>query len=385
VISTPPVQIEPEGLDFPQHGDPPDFQGDRAMRRSTGRILWAGALLLAALPAGGVETFTVGGVDPIDRARGPIAEAVSLGGSLLRPRALTPNPDGSIFFELSDGSYELFGQVNSGLGEYGGLVNVGQAGGTVDLPSICFFNDGNVVNGFVFGLTFYRVSGGVPGSEIESYVVSLDEPLSPNFSCGTVALPEPVEVPSRFFLAVSWDRDIFPDVRIPLDTDGPQETVYVRIAGETDWVEGSPAFGEDIRGLALSGLWFPAGQGGDTSPCVDDLGSGVICVLGGRFEMTVTWRNPNAGSAVEPVNLLRFSDAAAEGYFVNSANVELLAKMLDGCALNSQFWVFLGGVTDQNVTVVIRDTETGLVRQYENPAGSPYQTVADTSAFATCP
>jgi hypothetical protein len=46
--------------------------------------------------------------------------------------------------------------------------------------------------------------------------------------------------------------------------------------------------------------------------------------------------------------------------------------------------VFAGGLTDVEVTLTVRDSETGKVTSYHNPQGTPYQPVQDTSAFATC-
>ncbi len=131
--------------------------------------------------------------------------------------------------------------------------------------------------------------------------------------------------------------------------------------------------------------WLSPSSGGGTQPGQENLASGTICLSSGRFEMKVNWTNPNAGNALQGVKLIRFSDTAVQGYFSNPSNAELLAKMLNGCSLNRRHWVFVGGVTDQNVIVDVRDAQNGATKRYQNPRGTAFQTVADTQAFATCP
>ena len=72
-------------------------------------------------------------------------------------------------------------------------------------------------------------------------------------------------------------------------------------------------------------------------------------------------------------------------WFFNSANVEMVIKVLNGCVLNSRYWTFAGGLTDVNVTMIVTDTQTGTVKTYVNPQGTAFQPIQDTSAFATCP
>jgi hypothetical protein len=78
--------------------------------------------------------------------------------------------------------------------------------------------------------------------------------------------------------------------------------------------------------------------------------------------------------------------ASDTGYFMffDSANVEVLVKVLNGCGLNSRYWTFAGGLTDVNVILTVTDTQTGAVRTYTNPQGTPFQPIQDTNAFATC-
>jgi hypothetical protein len=74
------------------------------------------------------------------------------------------------------------------------------------------------------------------------------------------------------------------------------------------------------------------------------------------------------------------------GYFTffDSANVEVLVKVLNGCGLNSRYWIFAAGLTDVNVILTVTDTQTGSVQTYTNPQGTPFQPIQDTNAFATC-
>jgi hypothetical protein len=71
-------------------------------------------------------------------------------------------------------------------------------------------------------------------------------------------------------------------------------------------------------------------------------------------------------------------------WFFTPNNVEMVLKAVDGCAFNSSFWVFAGGLTNVNVVTTVTDTQTGVVRSYVNPQGVPFQPLQDTSAFA-CP
>ncbi|HZI67057.1 MAG TPA: hypothetical protein VFF17_10880 [Thermoanaerobaculia bacterium] len=75
------------------------------------------------------------------------------------------------------------------------------------------------------------------------------------------------------------------------------------------------------------------------------------------------------------------------GYFsfFDASNVEILVKTLNGCGLNSRYWVFGAGLTDVEVTLRVTDTYSGVVKTYDNSRGTAFQPIQDTSAFATCP
>jgi hypothetical protein len=110
----------------------------------------------------------------------------------------------------------------------------------------------------------------------------------------------------------------------------------------------------------------------DTSLCLDD----------GRFRATASWKKADgttgSGQAV-PIT----SDT---GYFwfFDASNIELVAKVLDACGVNGRFWVFLGGLTNLEVTVTVTDTRSNAARTYVSAAGAPFPPTQDTSALP-CP
>jgi hypothetical protein len=71
--------------------------------------------------------------------------------------------------------------------------------------------------------------------------------------------------------------------------------------------------------------------------------------------------------------------------FFDPANVEVVLKVLDGCALNARWWVFAAGLTDVAVAVTVSHMPSGETRTYLNAAGQPFAPVQDTAAFARCP
>lgn len=78
------------------------------------------------------------------------------------------------------------------------------------------------------------------------------------------------------------------------------------------------------------------------------------------------------------------SDQSGYFWFFESTNVEIVVKVLDGCAINDHFWVFASGLTNVEVGITVTDTETEATKQYGSPFGTPFPPIQDGAAFA-CP
>jgi hypothetical protein len=108
-----------------------------------------------------------------------------------------------------------------------------------------------------------------------------------------------------------------------------------------------------------------------------------LCLENGRFTVTAHFDAGSGNSADAQVVPL----TADTGYlwFFDSANVEVVAKVVNGCPVNGNYWLFAGGLTDVNVKLTVTDNSTGATKTYTNPANTPFQPIQDTSAFSTCP
>jgi hypothetical protein len=111
-------------------------------------------------------------------------------------------------------------------------------------------------------------------------------------------------------------------------------------------------------------------------------GPTTLCLNGSRFQVTTEWSTPGGQSGAGQALALTADTGAF--WFFGSSNIEVLVKVLNGCSLNSRYWTFAGGLTDVHVILTVIDTQTGAVRSYVNPQGSPFQPIQDTNAFATC-
>ncbi|HEX7184142.1 MAG TPA: CSLREA domain-containing protein, partial [Thermoanaerobaculia bacterium] len=154
-------------------------------------------------------------------------------------------------------------------------------------------------------------------------------------------------------------------------------------------LDNSPAIneGNDCEDADQRGVERPEGAACDigaverSSLCVT--GGPTLCLNNDRFRITVQWRTrqgqTGSGQAVA------LTDESGYFYFFDRENVELTFKVLNGCASNNRYWVFLSGLTNVQVTVTVTDTRSGQTRTYTNPLGTAFQPVLDTRAFATCP
>lgn len=117
------------------------------------------------------------------------------------------------------------------------------------------------------------------------------------------------------------------------------------------------------------------------APCAP--GATELCLLGNRFQVTVEWQTAQGQSGAGQA--LPLTATTGLFWFFAPANLDLVVKVVDGCALNGRTWVFAGGLTDVQVVLQVLDTTTGTVRTYRNPLHTPYQPIQDTAAFASCP
>lgn len=122
----------------------------------------------------------------------------------------------------------------------------------------------------------------------------------------------------------------------------------------------------------------------DDSPCFED--GTTLCLANDRFEVRATFDPPNDEDELfEPAQAVALTDDTGYFWFFAATNVEVVTKVLNACPVNERIWVFAGGLTNVAVEIVVRDTQTGLVRIYDNPQSTPFQPIQDTGAFATCP
>ncbi|MFY9825526.1 MAG: hypothetical protein WAM82_29400 [Thermoanaerobaculia bacterium] len=157
-------------------------------------------------------------------------------------------------------------------------------------------------------------------------------------------------------LGVSWDEDVQPGF------------------SHNTWPTGSMAAGFQF----LVSHPRPAAS---ASGCT--AGVTALCLNNGRFRVEVAWDANGTSGSGQTV-----PGAAADSglfWFFNAANWELMVKVLDGCALNGNYWVYSAATTDVHYVLTVTDTLTSQVKRYENPAGKAAAAITDSSAFPTCP
>lgn len=146
--------------------------------------------------------------------------------------------------------------------------------------------------------------------------------------------------------------------------------------------ESNGSDGEDQSGSSIRGQRFSLSTSGGTEACIG--GQNALCLQGGRFEVTVDWRNFQGEDGQAQV-VPGASDDSGLLWFFNPDNWEMLVKVLDGCPLNNRYWVFAAATTNVEYNLVVRDTFTGETVSYHNNLGVASPAITDSGAFDTCP
>jgi len=72
-------------------------------------------------------------------------------------------------------------------------------------------------------------------------------------------------------------------------------------------------------------------------------------------------------------------------WFFNPNNPELFLKVLNACGPFDQYWVFVAGLTNVEVTIKVTDLVGNRVKMIHNPQGQTMASTIDTSTFDVCP
>jgi len=177
--------------------------------------------------------------------------------------------------------------------------------------------------------------------------------------------------------------------------DGTQLALGSHTSPSTDagWL--AHAFAANLpagtNSVRLSLLVTKTQAGGELIGRFDDIFFGKACVASAtqlcldsqRFGVSTTWTTPNSQTGAGVATA--FTGEAGYFWFFAPGNVEIVVKEIDACTYNGRRWIFLSGLTDVAVHVVVTDFETNQVKVYSNPQGHSFTPVLDSSAFATCP
>jgi CSLREA domain-containing protein len=324
-----------------------------------------------------------------------------LASTLLEDSALVENEGvGAAVHSQGSGGFTALNTTWSGnrsSGDAAALVSAGGASSTTTLTHVTV--TGNVSPGFGFPILIYtptakvrnslvagnRTSGGAPALDCDDAAHSQGGNLwGRHGTCDAGALPA----------SDVWGNDTVLDPELaPLADNGGTTPTHRLLAGSPaiDHALGAFCPGADQRGRARltdgDGDGVAACDAGayevpaPAAPCVAD--GATLCLQGGRFRVTLTWRAGATSGVGHPVP--GASTDSGLLWFFAPANWEFLVKVLDGCALGGHWWVFAAATTDVEYTLRVEDTTTGIVREYANPAGRLAAAVGDTEAFAACP
>ena len=97
----------------------------------------------------------------------------------------------------------------------------------------------------------------------------------------------------------------------------------------------------------------------------------------GDSDSVLQWSEEGGNGSGRPVQVTRDT-----GYFwfFDSANIELVLKVLDARAINDAFWIYFGALSNVEYEITVRDTITGAAKLYRNPPGN-FASVGDTEGL----
>ena len=152
--------------------------------------------------------------------------------------------------------------------------------------------------------------------------------------------------------------------------------------GAYETIGTSPPLDVPVRGT----MGIQIDQEDLTTACVKS--DTVLCIENGpgdaRFQLTVDFNHAGSnGTGQASLQTLGIAHGGSFWFF-GQDNPEILVKVLNGCARNNKFWVFITAGTNVGFNVHVKDTVASATKDYTNTDGVAAVPVQDTGAFP-CP
>ena len=169
----------------------------------------------------------------------------------------------------------------------------------------------------------------------------------------------------------------------------PEGGAWASTNGGSTWTDTSLPTSSAVR-LALStsgkllyaatsiGVYALAVPGGQPGACAPD--GATLCLDAARFRVRASWTKPDGTSGQG--HAVSLTGDTGYFWFFDSANVETVVKVLEGCTTNGHRWVFASGLTNVLVNLTVTDVVSGTTNTYTNPQGTAFVPIQDTSAFS---
>ncbi|HXO21441.1 MAG TPA: hypothetical protein VOA87_16125 [Thermoanaerobaculia bacterium] len=142
------------------------------------------------------------------------------------------------------------------------------------------------------------------------------------------------------------------------DTRTGSVKTYGNTAGDCGGIDQS-AFAASTAGASVA-LKRTAAASGSCRP-----GKNTLCLLQGRFAVTVDWANSGNGTSGQG-GAGPLSNLVGTFFFTDPANVELMSKVID---FGDRIAFFYGSLSDLPYTIHVTDTLSGATQTYQSTAG----------------
>ncbi|HEX4952390.1 MAG TPA: hypothetical protein VF017_03210 [Thermoanaerobaculia bacterium] len=249
-------------------------------------------------------------------------------------------------------------------------------GGRISGITVCLYNES------LFSRQFRATASVIQGSTTIQAITFSTSFQPQQASCHSLFNLDATVLPGEFRISSSFNLFDADNIFAGIPTTSSGQTFDISVGSQRPPVGSGPQGPVTMKGI---GLRYRIAENDAPPPpppsCVPD--SHSLCLNNGRFRVEATYHTASTSGAAQAVTL---TDDTGYLWFFDADNVEAVVKVLNACGLNSRYWVFVAGLTDQGVDIVVTDTlQPDNVKLYSNPLGQTFVTITDTEGLDSCP